>query len=453
MAYVLACSAAQQLHRHGIEYASSSDAPPPPFDALIELGLIPPPQPGQRKKKPMDPSAQALYEYHLVGREAGGYVGPLIDARGRLSAGGSSSYMLKHLRKRGTGSNEEENEDYNPSEKSLNDLTVMYNNSSQSDDDMVKNLFGDARDRIAQGDTGSLMVMRMHQAAGGREQEGPTNGEEEVPHCVVVERMGGADAQRGASGNGVGSSPGSASGSAAGSSGKSPAVQLPEPLTGLKTVVGLIAKHFSQADLDNSTMTPEMLGSDQTSPTLAVLTRGHLCTALSRVLLHGFKAQGRFHVWDFILESCRDMHHRGVANETEKMLLAAVIEVNSDDTLGTDANVKFRSFTCSALNIGMVPAWIAALTQDLDLVGVYYENWAFIHPSLDSHRQTLDILKPLDAFAFALTLDYEYVAAQRARETAKQKEVLDVKVIATPSASKASSSGSARRSPGGVDYL
>ena len=95
----------------------------------------------------------------------------------------------------------------------------------------------------------------------------------------------------------------------------------------------------AQANAAGATKSIETLGSDQKNKEIAVLVRGQLCTALSRVLLHGFKSFvcrfvartrlrchdlsltrlrpaaeqkliGRYHIWDFVQQSCDATHER-----------------------------------------------------------------------------------------------------------------------------------------------
>ena len=83
-----------------------------------------------------------------------------------------------------------------------------------------------------------------------------------------------------------------------------PVTKMPgETLGALQQAIERIEAHFSQAQLAGSTKTVDVLGNDQKNKDIAVLVRGQLCTALSRVLLHGFKSFkliGRFHIWDFV---------------------------------------------------------------------------------------------------------------------------------------------------------
>eukprot|EP00966_Prymnesium_polylepis_P182868 4237154-Prymnesium_polylepis.1 len=79
----------------------------------------------------------------------------------------------------------------------------------------------------------------------------------------------------------------------------------PDAMPVLQAAVKAFQKHFAAADAAGSTKTIEVLGSDQQNKDIAVLVRGQLCTALSRVMLHGFKSFkliGRYHVWDFVNE-------------------------------------------------------------------------------------------------------------------------------------------------------
>ena len=58
-----------------------------------------------------------------------------------------------------------------------------------------------------------------------------------------------------------------------------------ETLLGLQNSIKLIEKHFGQAEVAGSTLTADVLGNDTKNKDIAVLVRGQLCTALSRVLL------------------------------------------------------------------------------------------------------------------------------------------------------------------------
>ena len=75
--------------------------------------------------------------------------------------------------------------------------------------------------------------------------------------------------------------------------GAAPQQQMPLPhdaLPNLLKAVEQITAHFAQADAPGATQDLATLGDDQRCKQIAVLVRGQLCTALSRVLLHGFKS-------------------------------------------------------------------------------------------------------------------------------------------------------------------
>ena len=63
-----------------------------------------------------------------------------------------------------------------------------------------------------------------------------------------------------------------------------------DALTVLTAATKAIEKHFALAEMVGATKTVDLLGNDTKNKDIAVLVRGQLCTALSRVLLHGFKS-------------------------------------------------------------------------------------------------------------------------------------------------------------------
>ena len=187
-----------------------------------------------------------------------------------------------------------------------------------------------------------------------------------------------------------------------------------ETLSGLQTAISQIEKHFGQAELAGATLTAEVLGNDQKNKDIAVLVRGQLCTALSRVLLHGFKSYkliGRYHIWDFVQESCEATQKRldggSAATGAEKTLLAAVVEVNSHEGMANNPNIKFRSFVCCGLNHRLLHEWVRVLTVDKETMGKFYEAWAFVHASAEALPQLMESLQPLGSHVFDLSLDYE----------------------------------------------
>ena len=201
---------------------------------------------------------------------------------------------------------------------------------------------------------------------------------------------------------------------AGGGGGSGRPVKLPgETLDGLNTSIQQIEKHFGQADQAGVTLTADELGSDSENKDIAVLVRGALCTALSRVLLHGFKSYkliGRYHIWDFVQESCEATKLRlggGEGNDSEKTLLAAVVEVNSHDGMANNPNIKFRSFVCSGLNNRLLHEWVRVLTVDKDTMVKFYEGWAFVNSSAEAVPQLMASLNPLSNHVYRLSLDYE----------------------------------------------
>jgi hypothetical protein len=186
-----------------------------------------------------------------------------------------------------------------------------------------------------------------------------------------------------------------------------------ETLSGLQSAVKQIEKHFSQADVAGSTLTVDVLGNDQKNKDIAVFVRGQLCTALSRVLLHGFKSYrliGRYHIWDFVQES-HDATEKRIANATpsvaERTLLETVGEVNSHEGMANNPNIKFRSFVSCGLNHRMLHEWIAVLTVDKGTMSKFYEGWAFVNSSPEALPELMDSIKPLSAWSYELSLDYE----------------------------------------------
>ena len=182
----------------------------------------------------------------------------------------------------------------------------------------------------------------------------------------------------------------------------------------LLSAVKAIEKHFAQANAAGSTKSVETLGSDQKNKEIAVLVRGQLCTALSRVLLHGFKSFkliGRYHIWDFVQESCEATQRRlgagSAGGDAEKTLLAAVVDVNSHEGMANNPNIKFRSFVCCGLNHRLLHEWVRVLTVDKETMAKFYEQWAFVNSSPESLPQLMDSLRPLGSHVYELSLDYE----------------------------------------------
>ena len=170
--------------------------------------------------------------------------------------------------------------------------------------------------------------------------------------------------------------------------GAAPQQQMPLPhdaLPNLLKAVEQITAHFAQADAPGATQDLATLGDDQRCKQIAVLVRGQLCTALSRVLLHGFKSFkliGRWHIWDFVQQSCDATAARkaggGKLSDAEKSLTAAVEEVNSHEGMQNNPNIKFRSFVCCGLNHRHLGEWVRVLTDDSETMGKFYESWAFV---------------------------------------------------------------------------
>ena len=226
--------------------------------------------------------------------------------------------------------------------------------------------------------------------------------------------------------------------------GAAPQQQMPLPhdaLPNLLKAVEQITAHFAQADAPGATQDLATLGDDQRCKQIAVLVRGQLCTALSRVLLHGFKSFkliGRWyvpissnrataarrslpltpplprhrHIWDFVQQSCDATAARkaggGKLSDAEKSLTAAVEEVNSHEGMQNNPNIKFRSFVCCGLNHRHLGEWVRVLTDDSETMGKFYESWAFVlKKEVGALKQMIDYLQPLGGFAFALSLDFE----------------------------------------------
>lgn len=186
-----------------------------------------------------------------------------------------------------------------------------------------------------------------------------------------------------------------------------------ETLSGLEVSIKQIGKHFAQAEVAGSTVKVEDLGNDRKNKDIAVLVRGQLCTALSRVLLHGFKSYkliGRYHIWDFVQESCEATTKRldgGAKSDAERTLLAAVVAINSHDGMANNPNIKFRSFVCCGLNDLLLHEWVRVLTVDKETMIKFYENWAFVNTSAEALPQLIDALQPLSTHVYDLSLDYE----------------------------------------------
>ena len=190
-----------------------------------------------------------------------------------------------------------------------------------------------------------------------------------------------------------------------------------DALAVLQTASAAIGAHFAQAAVAGSGKSMELLGNDQKNKEIAVLVRGQLCTALSRVLLHGFKSFkliGRYHIWDFVQHACEATHERlkrtgANYSAAERTMTDAVVEVNSTGVEGpaNNPNIKFRSFVCSGLNNGLLHEWVAVLTADAETMSKFYESWAFVRSSEQALPQMMDAIRPLADYKYTLSLDYE----------------------------------------------
>ena len=185
----------------------------------------------------------------------------------------------------------------------------------------------------------------------------------------------------------------------------------PESLKGLQDAARLIDKHFAQAETAGSTLTVDILGNDQKNKEIAVLVRGQLCTALSRVLLHGFKSYkliGRYHIWDFVQES-RDATEKRLEgksmSEAERSLLDEVVKVNSHEGMANNPNIKFRSFVCCGLNARQLDEWIAVLTVDRETMAKFTSR-GFCQQQRRG-AAAADGAGPLGDQSYELSLDFE----------------------------------------------
>jgi len=202
--------------------------------------------------------------------------------------------------------------------------------------------------------------------------------------------------------------------------GKIEPTKLPtESIDTLTEAIKAIDKHFIIAEQPGTTKTVDMLGDDSKNKDIAVLVRGQLCTALSRVMLHGFKSFkliGRWHIWDFVQESCDRRREAALGGDkvaltddstAEKSLLKAVDTVNSHEGMANNPNIKFRSFVCCGLNERALHDWVRVLTLDRETMQKFYETWAFVNSSPDALSKLMTTLQPLADHRYTLSLDYE----------------------------------------------
>lgn len=425
MAYALACAAAQELHARASQYARgrNGEPPPPPFDTLLSLGVIP--QPKLQHSASIDGhDMKALYEYHIVGVEAGGYIGPVIDSRHRLAKGSSNSEMLRRLRNGHTGDNGGSAYESIDLERLMESIRNGQQPSGSLYDERI---VVDARSRIRGGESLSVVVLRMREKAGA--MGSAENGEDDILHHIVVERVGNGSTAGGASSEGGGDASANESEAASSSTAR---IELPEPLVGLATVIRQIERHCAQqardgGDLSEDHLSPSRLSNDQYSQTVAVLIRGHLCTALSRVLLHGFRSYNRNHLWNFVMEATAAARSQQAQNGSAddlamQRLMSMVVDIEADDRMGADANVKFRTFVCSALNAQALHEWMRLLTSDDETMSKFFENRAFVNSSADAVTHLVAALQPLSELTFQLSLDYEHAVAEEQRARAPEDD-------------------------------
>ena len=164
-----------------------------------------------------------------------------------------------------------------------------------------------------------------------------------------------------------------------------------DALRGLHSAVSAIEEHFAQASAPGSSKTLDSLGNDQKNKEIAVLVRGQLCTALSRVLLHGFKSFkliGRLHIWDFAEASCVATHERmrrtgGQYSHAEKTMTEAVDEASLDPFFQYVTLPTFHTSTDSFFSItlqGPLPCLPSYHTPATPLPHPYHTPTTPLHP-------------------------------------------------------------------------
>lgn len=196
-------------------------------------------------------------------------------------------------------------------------------------------------------------------------------------------------------------------------------------------------------------------GNDRLHKEAAVLVRGELCTALSRVLLHGIKyvlchtnpepgvscaacakaphplapprtlliypcssvpraysINTSSSIWDFVRETCRRAQANAPASPTLAIITNFVDTIDAEPAFGDDDNVKLRTFVCAALNNKRLHEWMAALLQERDAVASCYEPHALVCSPDLVHELTM-AMTPLQLYTFTLSLDYEYRPSTR----------------------------------------
>ena len=180
----------------------------------------------------------------------------------------------------------------------------------------------------------------------------------------------------------------------------------PEPIARLMKAVDDIRAHF-EAGKDLSVSERAALGDDCLNPDIGRLVRGQLCSALVRVLWHGYKSWkliGRRSLWAFF-EQCRK--NLDEADKQSQLSLSRSVEVvNLSHELVRNDDVKFRSLVALGLNYKVLHVWFQILASDANLMKSNFEKFAFL---LNDSTRTMIVsaLQPLVEFSFTLAIDFE----------------------------------------------
>ncbi|KYQ90274.1 RUN domain-containing protein [Tieghemostelium lacteum] len=152
------------------------------------------------------------------------------------------------------------------------------------------------------------------------------------------------------------------------------------------------------------------LGDDNCNRKIALMCRGRLSTAIAQIMSHGFVPTNiigkRQHIWDFIDSYKKVTSHGTVAGISLIKAIDTINQLEEESPQWKDANIKFRTFICCALNDHLLDQWLIMLQLNRQSVEHYFYPNALLR-SLDFYRLFCQCFSPLLELPFKLSIYFE----------------------------------------------
>ena len=169
-------------------------------------------------------------------------------------------------------------------------------------------------------------------------------------------------------------------------------------------------------------------GDDTSNDTVKDLIRNELCFVLKQIFEYGFKRMkiigGLSHIWLFIEQSAKKLFEKDFNSVYSRLNLCTTFRLDYENKVLTpeemmfrtiqtinlthvkvDADVKFRTFICCALNEQLLHIWLEILCSNVDIIEKYYEQYSFIRSP--GWVQIKCELRLLSQFSFHLSSNAE----------------------------------------------